>query len=339
MGSTTQEIAGTKTRAKDENDKIVRASSTPDKNEIICPLTLKLTGGAVNYDITWLSTVDLGDGPGCWKSTPNNRSHTDQFRAAIKSLRARDIITWDEMAFYFTHEQGKQAAQTYVSHVVSGEPYKLLSGREIQLKAHKRSWGPNPEREPDKSRFHKMGGISFDALKDKFPDLYATQAQKKTTTPTKQAVEVEEPEVIQTAAVDLEMDDVVELDQEPTPVDMQDPSDDELNELENEVEMEEEPEEETVAGVTALEEGIDLDSVADLGDDSDDHSVARVFADSSFEKIHTDCEGVEWKGSDGEMHHAYLIEMPNSGEEYWLEAGKHTINGETIIVELMNTES
>jgi hypothetical protein len=53
-----------KTRATDDDGKIRRATEQQSKDEVICPLTFKLTGAAVNYDITWLSTVQLDEDEG-----------------------------------------------------------------------------------------------------------------------------------------------------------------------------------------------------------------------------------------------------------------------------------
>lgn len=145
-------------RARDDEGRIQRASETPDKNEIICPLVFMVTGGrsAVNYDVTWTSTIDLGQGPGAWKSAPQSRGHSDAFYEKLQQLKDAGKIKWPEKAFYFTHEQGVKARQQYEKNVLEGK-----------VKANKKSWT---------NKHAAFTGVSWEDLENKFPDIY-----KKTT--------------------------------------------------------------------------------------------------------------------------------------------------------------
>lgn len=147
-----QEQPVTAERARDEDGKVQRANETPDKNEIICPLTHKLTGSAVNYDITWASTIDLGEGPGSWKSTPQKRGHSEAFYDEIAKMKEDGRIKWDANAYFFTHSQGVAAREKYEQSVLEGK-----------RKANKRSW---------ENRFEAFTGVSFEDLEKKFPELY-----------------------------------------------------------------------------------------------------------------------------------------------------------------------
>jgi len=334
-----------KSRAKDDEGKITKAEMTQKKDEVICPLVFKVTSrmtdetsglskaNATNYDLTWLTTVQLDEsGPGCWRSAPmlqlneegkkileetgsymqlkdehvatkkgvkQWRSYALEFYKELERMRNEGLITWEENAWYFTHEAGQKKLGEFLQMVLDGK-----------ARAHKVSW---------ENRFGKMVDLSWEDLKAKHPDIYG--GAKKAQPEAEEAEMSDEGQIQQIAAPSLDDEDG--------------PSGDELTQIEEtEPELQEQPDE--VAAATATETPIaEIEKLReeDEEDDGDDRAVVTVFVDSSKERIDTTAESVVWKGSDGDDHQAFLIELED-GSEYWLELGDHDVNGRQYRVKL-----
>lgn len=173
--------------------KIVKVEQ-PDPMEMIDPYLYKYMGRAVNYDRRWVGTMILRGTEGCWCTAPFARANMgDEAKKLYLRLKEEGTITWKEEAFFFTHAEGKAAANHYVGQVLAGK-----------IKANKRSWGPHFDAKKGviSSRFYRMvtpemadkagfeireaqafenaqaqAGVWFEDLEDAYPDLY----QKKTT--------------------------------------------------------------------------------------------------------------------------------------------------------------
>lgn len=302
----------TKTQSRGDDGKIQKASETPDKAEIICPLVLMVSKGqsAVNYDVTWTTTIDLGNGPGAWKSAPQQRGHSDAFYEKLKEMREQGQITWEESAYYFTHEEGVAARKKYEQLVLAGK-----------VKANKKSWN---------NRFEGFTSKSFDELVKEFPDLYST-----TTPRAKKAESTEETKPVETtraAPAALDLDDI-----EPSEDDIMAASDETEQESEIEASLEPESEEDKaeIAAVETLERpALDLDQLGepDMSEDYKDFEgrktseiSAEVFKDATWEKIDTKCEAVRWKSTaDNEHHTAFLVDIPEF-REVWVEKGLNVL--------------
>lgn len=296
-----------------ERDRESEKPQMPDKLEVICPLIFKLTGLAVNYDLTWQPetkiTVENQDGStesevtGVWKSNPVVRGHTDIFQREMQKMRESEDISWNESAYYFTHEEGMEARKAYEKEVLEG-----------RIKAHITSWGPNPKKANDKSRFHKFTGVGFEELKEQFPEVYSSRPGSSAKPETEEKEEKEPVHVIQEK---VEIKAVVE-----------EPSETDLTEIQ---------EEEKVAAATAVEDTIEelVKEQASDQDDQDEHDTLVLFVPEGIasERIDTQNESLGWLSSDGEQMQAYLMEVPECGiSEMWLPEGKITINGVNIEV-------
>jgi hypothetical protein len=264
-------------------------------------------------------------------------------------MREDGKIDYDENAFYFTRAQGAGAVKQFLKYATTEDPenpgwplkFKLLSGETMYIKPNRRSW---------ENRYGEMSGVTYESLEEMFPELYGkkTKAQEeedekksKAAAEKKQKDEQEakdkkDAERSSTKASKKEEDEGPKVQKNKT-VDLfdEEPLDDEITALEVdnaealaedlEEEDAEEMETDSVAAVEVLEEDQTEEGVA----------VAKVYANTKFERIHTDCEAVSWKGADKKVHSAWLIEMPGSEKEYWLEEGQHTIEGETVMVEVI----
>lgn len=147
-------MATEKSRARDEGGKIITVPQ-PDHRAVIDPYVFIAAKTAVNYDLRFGASLTLGSGDqrviGIWVSTPwQRKGHGPLCEALLKQLRALPEddprhVSWPDNAFLWTQAQGIQARQKYVEMVCEGK-----------LKANKGSWGPNPDRAEDKSRFRFM---------------------------------------------------------------------------------------------------------------------------------------------------------------------------------------
>lgn len=292
-----------------ERDHNAEKLATPDRREVICPLVYHLANVAVNYDLTWqpetkITVMDDDGGvirevTGVWKSNPVLRGHTQAFQRELQRMRESEEISWNESAYYFTHEEGVKARKSYENEVLHG-----------RIKAHFASWGPNPKRAKDKSRFHKFTGVTYEELTKKFPDLY----NSRSTTSTKlkgEEKEDAEPVSQEKAQVEetSERDPVIE------------PTNEELAQIDEEAK---------VAAATAPEATIeDLIGEASAEDELDDHDVIPLYVPSEIaaERIDVKNESIVWQDEDGHEHQAYLMPLPEINTEMWLEAGEHLISG------------
>lgn len=177
MGHTEEEldIAKQKERARNDEGKIIKSESIPDRDEIVCPMTFLATNGDIgqNYDVSWSTTMDLtGDGPGCWRSAPTVRPFTDAFYAYLDEKREAGKIPWQEQAYYFTHAQGVMYCKRYIQMRLDGK-----------AKANKKSWGNKfaafTVKWSEDLNLHGMEApVTMDDLAEAYPQLY----QKKTAT-------------------------------------------------------------------------------------------------------------------------------------------------------------
>lgn len=279
-------------RVSDEEKRIA------DKKEVICPLTLKVTGGklAVNYDITWLSETQLPgeEEVGCWRSQPQQRGHADAFYAELDRMRKEGLIEEDQKAFYFTHDAGIKAREKYQELVLSGK-----------VKANKKSWT---------NRFEEFTGATFAQLQEEFPQLYSQTAAHSDKE--KKLIQEEKPK-----AVEMDLDDL-------------DPSDEDIettmesdDDSEGEPETTEEPqeEEEPVAAATMTEEAATEEVPDDDENDDDETTIISLSELGDPEEVTSDCIMV--KGTGGLTRMFYLVELPHDEEEYFLEAGTIEIEG------------
>jgi len=306
---------------RDEAGKVQKAEQ-PDPEQMIDPFVFKATGAAVNYDRRWAGTVKIGGTLGVWVTTPWNRGHGAATRELFDRLKAAGQIKWKENALYFTHEQGKKAAATYMHHVVSGAPYTIASGEQVVLKANAKSW---------RNRFEKMSGVKFEDL---------PQNQEKA----KPAEEAPKEEVMEIQSEEIEdAGEEISLDA------LEGPSDEEVLSLDTSVGTTEEvvdtdtgdmpeaegvteDEEAAIAAVTATEDemaeakqGTALPELTTVEVEEDEYIIARVPAGTIVERISVKNEGVTWRDEDKKEHQAYFVFIPGLERDMWLEAGKHLI--------------
>lgn len=179
----------TKQQAVDEHGKVMKAAAIPSVKEIIDPFVYKLTGGAVRYDVTFHSTMSLGNNePGCWRSAaqitliPSTRDALDKgdvtwnditekdiavdgkgqpkargyallFWQTLERLRGEGKLGWEENAFFFTHEQGIKAREAYQSDILTAK-----------RKANRRSWVGDANGDPDKPGIGQFANVTWEQL-------------------------------------------------------------------------------------------------------------------------------------------------------------------------------
>lgn len=377
-----------------------------DKEDVICPLVLLVTrkefgqmnAGAVNYDIAFQPTIQLGDADvGAWRSapqlqlteegkkvretegykalgeehivlkgkSPQARKHSLAFYRLLEEGKKKGTFSWEEDCYYFTHEEGIEARKQYEKGVLDGE-----------IKGNKRSW---------EGRFAELTGVSWEQLQEKHPDIYGTA--KKTET------ETSEPE--------MSGEDETTPEGDPTPEAIAEANaeiDEEIEHsgegLDKDDDLAQESEEETaVAASSATEETVKdetsteleepwskfdtqsnseiinaLDKIEDPGflediiayekshkdrgiivheaemllkqklddnsskDELDYENATRFVAEPS-EPQRVDLDRIIWRDSGGHDQIAYLVEVEDLAEEYWLPEGTHVIEGHTIIIE------
>lgn len=133
-----------KSRARDNEANILKAT-TPRTWQIIDPWRYKYLNRGSNYDCTFQPETKLGETIGCWVSRPFARNPDGpKMKEIWEKLRAEGRIKWDLKGFMFLHEHGVRAQLAYIEDILAG-----------QLRATT-SWGPNPNQDDDKSRFHKL---------------------------------------------------------------------------------------------------------------------------------------------------------------------------------------
>lgn len=360
-----------------------KKSEIPDKNEVICPLVLMVTkkanpmkAGAVNYDLSPSPTIQLGDNePGAWRSAPQlqlteegqqirseqgysaltdehivkkdgvpqARSHSLAFYKLLEEGKKKGTFSWDEDAYYFTHEEGIEARKQYEQMVLSGE-----------TKARKRSW---------ENRFEKLTGVKFEELQEKFPEVYKsstknakveTQEKSEETemqgedateaTPTDeptadqlQEIEQTKAESDETVAAITATEETLESEAEVvvedwTPWDSYDSDDDasivnKLSDTDSLPLLEEtlfyEKEHKKRSGIIkAIEERMENVAV-----ENEDESIFQI-EHSTPQKVTSDC--IEWKGDNGQMNRAYLVDVDVIGSEMWLPEGCTVVEDHTV---------
>lgn len=131
-----------------------RGTPEPDKDEIVCPLSLKV-GSVQNYRVTWRSRLD--DNRGLWESRPQRGpdAFADLFYDQLKEIAGEDA-----KSFKFTHDEGKEARVKAIEMVNRGE-----------IKAPRRNWDQN---------FGPQGGLPLEHLKQRYPGLYGIKTDKET---------------------------------------------------------------------------------------------------------------------------------------------------------------
>lgn len=319
--SSQQETVG-KTRVKvADEDKTFE-----DKDEIICPLVLKVTNGrgAVNYDLTWLSTTMIKQGVvGCWRSAPQSRPHAEPFYKALEQLKEDGQIPKDWNAFYFTHEQGIAAREKYVQLVLTGK-----------VKANKKSW-TNRFRQSrfagveyedlmegkhitDEKKAEEFGFDSVEDAQKHFKALYSASTPRKA----KEIIESEKPTLDESAlqATDDLLDSI-------------EPDDSEILSMttSNDEETEEEAEAEDlageqvyeVAGTTVAES--DIAGIETLRPELElDEVEVNLGPFDEFQELLTDAFMVKDSGEEKKL---YLFQAPHNEELYCLPEGRHLIDG------------
>lgn len=380
--------ATTKERARDEGGNILKADHIPSAKEVICPLVYRLTGGATRFDLAFQSTMSLGDNkPGCWRSAPqitlkeevqealqkgditwmdvtendikqdskgmkSARSYAIQFYQTLYQLKNAGKITWEQNAFFFTHEAGVKARESYQHDVLTGK-----------TKANRRSWIGDVN-DPEKPGIGFFAGVTWDQLTlGEVPDAargmtqfdwyegeqmslgdYLRKFYTKTTTAyvskkkqrekianvvTGMGIQIEDiPEFLSEIAeqAGMPVDEVKELllgkvdeTQEVIKAPEADISEVKEPSAEDLAAIEQSEDESLVSGAETLEA-----AATDLNeeDEGDDHSFIRVHTDATRERIDVETEAISYRGTDHEEHICHLIELPESGQEMWLEPGK-----------------
>lgn len=376
-----------------------------DKEDVICPLVLLVTrkefgqmnAGAVNYDIAFQPTIQLGDAlVGAWRSapqlqlteegkkvretkgyralgeehivlkgkSPQARKHSLAFYRLLEEGKEKGTFSWEEDCYYFTHEEGIEARKQYEKGVLDGE-----------IKGNKRSW---------EGRFAELTGVSWEQLQEKHPDIYGTAKKTESETAEPEMSGEDEttpegdptPEAIEEAAAEIEQEEIEHSGEG----------------LDKDDDLAQDAEETAVAATSATEETIDettieleepwskfdtqsnseiinaLDKIEDPGfledviayekshkdrgiivheaemllkqkleenakKDEVNYDTATRFVAEPSEAQRIELDQIVWKDSDGNDQTAFLVEVEDLAEEYWLTEGTHVIEGHTVIVE------
>lgn len=329
----------------------------PDRKDIISPVVLEVTGDAANYGCTPLTMTSYEDVEGekhedfVWKDAPmitltdegkkilseggwkavtdehialddkgqkKARGHSLAVYKWIEHLKEIGEINWSEDAYYFTDEEGQEAEATYMTHVISGEPFTLADGTEVVLKANGRSW---------KNRFAAKSGVSWEELQAKHPDVYGSKKKEEAKEAeeeidevplTQQQVQAEEQMVVKD---DDEEDDDDEF--EATA-----PSAESLSRI-SEAEV-------AMAATATVDDMMAVANAAEEDDMGDDHSITKLRLSNFDEAEELKSDSFLWNIG-GELVRYYEIELPDIDTVMFLPAGVHQIEGHTY--ELIEDES
>lgn len=357
------------TRTKTRVATSEKASSTPDKRRVICPLTFAATydeqrheAVGENYSSNWNSTTVLRGSSvvGCWKSAPQLQLTAAGKRileqggySALRTNTMTDILN-----------ENRTQGPPYEHHIAvnpKGEPQwrahsiDFYTELEKQKKEGKVEWSEKAyyysQEEGERAcksyiKYILTGRVKANRgswerkfvhlAKEWFGEEKALTFEELTERyPNVYGSKTKAPDSKPTSS-STQSDIVYRISD--LFAELVEPTDDEIRQAAAEV-NEEAPEETKRETVTAGRSAIQPLSVLrpDADDDDDDHEITVIrLCDEEYgplELHNNDC--ISFKGTDREIHTMYLVELEEVDLEMFLEANKdYEINGQKYRVEL-----